>query len=86
MSDATCEGPGCNDDCTSWCAKGRCQVGRKHFRTGGVCCISCFGSCFACDGAFYVESLTFVGERSDPEDGEMVDARLCHCCLLTDAA
>jgi hypothetical protein len=55
----------------------RCSVGRKHFTKGGVCCISCFGSCWVCDAPIYNEDLHYVG---DDVEGDAM--RVCHCCLI----
>ena len=83
-ADGLCAGPGCDDACltgASCATTGTCTVERKHFRRGGMCCLSCTGTCFDCDGTFYWEGLTTLPEPDPDEDGDLVDVHLCHCCL-----
>src|SRR5215213_10169572 len=75
----TCLNTGCFSTCFATCADGTCSVDRKHFRTGGVCCMSCYDMCARCDGAFYHEGLTTIGEDAD---GDSI--RVCHCCLIAE--
>ena len=74
---------GHSDDCLDGCKSDPqpCGVERKHFRHGGVCCLSCYSSCRDCGGPFYWEGLTQYGTAID-EDGGEVERNLCHCCLV----
>lgn len=83
MSSACGDGrSGCGPDCISSCWHGqpRCKVGRKHYRVGGVCCMSCYDLCAVCHAGFYVEYLS-SREVPDPEiPGDTMIEYLCHCC------
>lgn len=85
MSQSLCETTGCTDECYDTCAKGKCSIGRKHFRKGGVCCATCYWFCTRCSGTFYHEDLNYFtdvtpdGDWETDEDGEVF---LCHCCTI----
>lgn len=82
---ALCTSSGCDATCIddASCARtGTCSVERKHFRRGGVCCLSCCATCFDCDGSFYWEGLARMPDDEPDSDGDLVDVNLCHCCHL----
>jgi hypothetical protein len=78
-----CTDTGCFDDCLPGHQEDgvTCRIERKHYRKGGVSCMSDVWFCRDCDGSFYWEGLYFVGD--DPDDDMQWDIELlCHCCLL----
>lgn len=72
-----CNGSICNENCSSYCEKTQCNIGRKHSR--GVCCMTCYELCDKCGGSFYVEYLNFYN-ANDPEYEQY--EWLCHCCCI----
>jgi hypothetical protein len=56
----------------------RCNVGRRHYLEGGVCCGTCFGICEQCGAPIYIEELRL--RPGVDEDGEATEIELCHCC------
>lgn len=82
LSTSACPDADHDDSCLPGCREdGSCSVERKHFTRGGVCCMSCYDSCSACGGSHFHEGLWHVGTMLD-EDGDRIDARVCHCCLV----